>query len=433
VTGRGVPGRTEASILHVDLDAFYASVEQLHDPSLRGRPVIVGGLGPRGVVAAASYEAREFGVHSATPMARARRACPDGVFLAPRFDVYSEVSRAVMAILRSFTPIVEPIASDEAFLDVAGSLRLHGTGPECAVAVRTRVRAETGLAASVGVATTKLLAKLASDDAKPDGLLVIEPGTELDHLHPLPVRRLWGVGPATERRLAQFGVRTVGDLAAVPESDLVAALGAASGQHLHALAWNRDDRPVEPGREMKSIGAEETFPTDLVDRSELGSEIVHLADRVAGRLRGASRAGRTVQLKVRYKGFRTITRSRTLPEPTDLAAEIGRVARELLDAVTVGDGIRLLGVSVQQLVPTGGAVEAAPPVTGAPDQPDLFSQAPPAPVEGVDDDPGADPPGAHAALERSVDAVRARFGDGAVGPASGRVGRSGAVRENGRP
>ena len=317
-----VPERVSTSILHVDLDAFYASVEQLHDPTLRGRPVIVGGLGPRGVVAAASYEARAFGVYSAIPMARARRACPEGVFLAPRFEVYGEASRAVMDILRSFTPLVEPIASDEAFLDVAGAARLHGTGHECAVAIRARVRGETGLTASVGVATTKLLAKLASDSAKPDGLLVIAPGTELDYLHPLPVRRLWGVGPATEGRLAGLGVRTIGDLAAVSEADLVATLGDASGRHLHALAWNRDARPVVPGREAKSIGNEETFPTDLTDRERLGAEIVRLADRVAQRLRAAGRAGRTVQLKVRYTGFRTITRSRTLPEPTDLAVDI---------------------------------------------------------------------------------------------------------------
>ncbi|HEX5586975.1 MAG TPA: DNA polymerase IV, partial [Acidimicrobiia bacterium] len=267
------PVREEASILHVDLDAFYASVEQRADPALRGRPVIVGGLGPRGVVAAASYEARAFGVHSALPMARARRLCPDGVFLAPRFDAYAEASQVVMAIFRSFTPLVEPIASDEAFLDVAGAARLHGSGVECATAIRARVRAETELTASVGVATTKLLAKLASDSAKPDGLLVIEPGTELAFLHPLPVRRLWGVGPATERRLTALGVHTIGELAQIDEAALIAALGDASGRHLAALAWNRDDRPVEPGREVKSIGNETTFPRDLTDRGQLGSEV----------------------------------------------------------------------------------------------------------------------------------------------------------------
>jgi DNA polymerase-4 len=432
------PGaRPSTTILHVDLDAFYASVEQLHDPALRGRPVIVGGLGPRGVVAAASYEARRYGVHSAMPMARARRACPDGVFVSPRFDAYGQASRAVMDILRSFTPLVEPIASDEAFLDVSGAARLHGSGPECAVAIRDRVRAETGLTASIGVATTKLLAKLASDSAKPDGLLVVEPGTELDFLHPLPIRRLWGVGPATERRLAVLGVRTVGDLAAVPERTLVATLGEANGRHLHALAWNRDSRPVEPGREVKSIGCEETFPVDLTDRDRLGTEVVQLADRVGRRLRAASRAGRTVQLKVRYSGFRTITRSRTMPEPTDLAVDITRVARDLLDGVDVGDGIRLLGVTVQQLVPTGPSAGAGPAASdpelepgaapgggtgrsGAGDQRDLFSAA-------------AEAAGAHGALERSLDAVRARFGDQAVGPASGRVGRDAAARDNGKP
>jgi DNA polymerase IV len=390
--------RTLASILHVDLDAFYASVEQRADPSLRGRPVIVGGLGPRGVVAAASYEARAYGVHSALPMARARRLCPDGVFLSPRFDAYSEASQTVMEIFRSFTPLVEPIASDEAFLDVAGAARLHGSGVECATTIRARVRAETQLTASVGVATTKLLAKLASDSAKPNGLLVIEPGTELTYLHPLPVRRLWGVGPATERRLTALGVHTIGELALVDEDALVAAVGEASGHHLFALAWNRDDRPVVPGREVKSIGNETTFPQDLDDRARLGSEVVLLADRVAQRLRAASRAGRTIQLKVRFASFRTITRSRTLPAPTDLAVDIGGVARELLDAVPVAEGVRLLGVSVQQLQVTGTPdAQPAEAPDGVATQPELF---------------GAE---SHAALERSVDAVRSRFGDDAVG------------------
>jgi len=215
------------AILHVDLDAFYASVEQRADPSLRGRPVIVGGLGPRGVVAAASYEARRYGVHSATPMARARRACPDGVFLAPRFDAYREASADVMAILRAVTPLVEPISLDEAFLDTRGAGR-HRTGAEIAAAVRARIRAETLLTASVGVATTKLVAKLASDLAKPDGLLVVEPGTEGAFLAPLDVTRLWGVGPATRRRLERLGVRTVADLTTIPLDALQRTLGRAS-------------------------------------------------------------------------------------------------------------------------------------------------------------------------------------------------------------
>lgn len=395
------------SILHVDLDAFYASVEQLADPSLAGRPVIVGGLGPRGVVVAASYEARRYGVRSALPMARARRACPDGVFLAPRFDLYHAKSREVIRILRAFTPLVEPLASDEAFLDVSGARRLHGSGPSCAVEIRRRVRAETGLTASVGVATTKLLAKLASDLAKPDGLRVVQPGTELDVLHPLPVERLWGVGPVTARRLRELGIATVGELAAAPEDALVRRLGAAHGRHLRALAWNRDDRRVEPSRPAKSIGREETFAHDLSDRARLGSEARRLADAVASRLREAGRRGRTVQLKVRYRDFRTITRARTLRAPTDLAADIGAVVLDLLrDVPHVEGGVRLLGVSVQQL----SAPEAA--------QPELFGGAASHDHrEGSSMVSHADP-----ALERALDAVRARFGRDAVDRAA-RVGR----------
>ncbi len=391
-----MPERTDASILHVDLDAFYASVEQLDAPELVGRPVIVGGLGPRGVVAAASYEARRFGVHSAMPMGRARRACPDGVFLAPRFEVYGDASRSVMRILRSFTPLVEPLALDEAFLDVAGARRLHGTGPEIASAIRARVRAETGLVASVGVATTKHVAKLASEAAKPDGLVVIEPGAELDFLHPLDVGRLWGVGPATRRRLEALGVATVGELARLPEDVLVGALGGAQGHHLHALAWNRDERAVVPTREAKSIGHEETFPRDVRDREQLVRDLLRIADRVGARLREAGRIGRTVQLKLRYADFRTITRSRTLPDPTDVGAQIGTVARDLLDAVELGNGVRLLGVSVQQLEPAR-AVQAR------------------LPLDESEPGPEVDPALArHAAVERSVDAVRERFGDDAV-------------------
>jgi DNA polymerase-4 len=383
--------RTVPSILHCDLDAFYASVEQLHDPDLVGRPVIVGGLGARGVVAAASYEARRYGVHSAMPMARARRACPDGVFLSPRFDAYQEASRAVMAILRSYTPLVEPIALDEAFLDVAGARRRAGSGPEIAAAIRIRVREETGLTVSVGVATTKFLAKLASDQSKPDGLLVVDPGAELAFLHPLPVRHLWGVGPATMKTLTTLGVRTVGDLAALDESTLVAALGAARGRHLHALAHNIDERAVEPERAVKSVGHEETFAVDHTDPEVLRREVARLADRTASRLRAAGHRGRTVQLKVRFADFRTITRSKTLPAPTDLALDIAATARALLDAVDVGPGVRLLGVSVQQLV------DADVPLA--------------LDLDGTADD------GRRAALERSIDTVRGRFGADSVRPA----------------
>jgi DNA polymerase-4 len=407
----------DLAILHVDLDAFYASVEQLDAPELRGKPVIVGGLGPRGVVAAASYEARRYGVYSATPMARARRACPEGVFLSPRFEHYQEKSAEVMAILRSFTPLVEPIASDEAFLDVSGSVRGHGTGPECAVAIRTRVRDETGLTASVGVATTKLLAKLASDLAKPDGLLVVEPGTELAVLHPLPVERLWGVGPATRTRLAARGVTTVGELAAMTQRDLESLLGSAHGRHLHALAWNRDERAVEPSRVAKSIGHEETFPTDLTDLATLEREVWRLADSVGARLRKAGMVGRTVQLKVRYATFRTITRSRTLRAPTDLAADIGATAAVLLREVPgLDQGIRLVGVSVQQL---------SVPV---PVQADLFETTVSAEEHRR---PVSREVSRERDLEHTIDAVRARFGHDALGRASSRVERPEAVRENG--
>lgn len=377
------------ALLHVDLDAFYAAVEQREDPTLRGRPVIVGGLGPRGVVAASSYEARRFGVHSAMPMGRARRACPDGVFLAPRFDEYRAASRAVFAILRSYTPLVEPISLDEAFLDVRGARRRAGTGPEIAVDIRARVRAETGLVASVGVATTKLCAKLASDLAKPDGLLVIEPGTELGFLHPLEVGRLWGVGPATRRRLERLGVHTVGDLAALPVDALQRAVGQAHGTQLHALANNDDDRVVEPDRPVKSIGHEETFPTDVGDRARLDRSVLTFAEQVAARLRESGYLAKTVQLKARYADFRTVTRSRTLTEPTDRPDVLGDTGRALLADLDLGTGLRLLGLAGQQLVP---ATDVAPR---------------------LELDTGADA-GRHDDLARTVDDVRARFGEDAV-------------------
>ncbi|MEX2268729.1 MAG: DNA polymerase IV [Acidimicrobiia bacterium] len=389
----------QPTILHVDLDAFYASVEQLDDPGLTARPVIVGGLGPRGVVAAASYEARRFGVQSAMPMGRARRACPDGVFLAPRFERYESASREVMEILRSFTPLVEPLSLDEAFLDVAGARRLHGPAPAIAESIRASVHTNTGLTASVGVATTKFLAKIASDVSKPDGLLVVEPGTELEFLHPLPVERLWGVGPATSKKLARFGVRTIGDLAALPEDTITGAVGVAHGHHLHALAWNHDERDVEPEQRTKSIGHEETFPKDVLDRAVLEREVLRFADRVASRLRGAGLVGRTVQLKIRYSDFQTITRSRTLAEPTDLAGDLARTGAALLTAVDLGSGVRLLGLSVQQL-DTAGAIQEA-----------LLLGDDASPTESA---------AAHrqrSDFERSVDRVRARYGDDAVAPA----------------
>ena len=399
MTPGGSPARSgAAAILHVDVDAFYASVEQLEHPELRGQPVIVGGLGNRGVVAAASYEAREYGVHSAMPMARARRACPHGVFLPPRFEAYEAASKAVMSILRSFTPLVEPLSLDEAFLDVRGARRLHGTGEEIARSIRDAVRHDTGLTVSVGVATTKFLAKIASDLAKPDGLLVVAPGEELAFLHPLPVRRLWGVGPATQRRLDRLGVTSIGDLAALPEDTLTRALGNAHGRHLYALAWNHDDRGIVTTRTPKSIGHEETFATDVTDRGRLEREITRFADRVASRVRQSGLVGRTVQLKIRYHDFRTITRSRTLPEATDLAVDVRDTATALLRAVDLGKGIRLLGLSVQQLEPAA-AVQGALALEEEVSVPDADDRA------------------QHRALERSVDQVRERYGDGAVLPA----------------
>jgi DNA polymerase-4 len=384
----------DASILHVDLDAFFASVEQLLDPKLRGRPVIVGGTGNRGVVSAASYEARVYGVHSAMPMARARRACPDGVFLPPRFHEYTRKSREVMEVLGSVTPLVEQLSVDEAFLDVSGGQRSLGSGREIAALVRRRVRAETGLVASVGVATTKFLAKVASDCSKPDGLLVVEPGTEHEFLAPLPVSRLWGVGPATLRKLERMGIATIGDLASLPRSVLTGALGAAHGAHLAALARNDDPRPVVSERAAKSIGAEETFAEDLRDPVLLDRELVHLVDRAAARLRRAGFAARTVTLKVRYADFETVTRSRSWPAPVATSHVVLRTVRALLASLPVSRGVRLLGVSLSHLGEQG-------------------------PAQGVLDLGLAEPTDERrddrlAAVERAVDEVRARFGERAV-------------------
>jgi DNA polymerase-4 len=301
-----------------------------------------------------------------------------------------------MDVLRSITPLVEPLSLDEAFLDVAGARRRLGDGPAIARLVRSQIMDETGLIASVGVATTKFLAKIASDLSKPDGLLVVEPGEEDAFLHPLPLGRLWGVGPATLARLEALGVHTVGDVARLPEASLVAALGTAHGSHLSQLARNIDEREVTPARVTKSIGNEETFGNDVRSRSELEREIVRLADRVAGRLRHAGMEARTITLKVRFADFRTITRSRTEPGPTALSTDITTIARELLAPVDVGKGIRLLGISGSQLVP-------------------------PAARQGVLDLEVGDRHAGRArrgAIEDAVDAVRARFGAGAVGAGS---------------
>lgn len=394
--------RDEPTFLHLDLDAFFASVEQRDDPTLRGRPVIVGGTGGRGVVAAASYEAREFGVRSAMPTIQAERLCPNGVFLPPRFDAYQKASRAVMKIMSSVTSLVEPLSLDEAFLDVAGAMRRFSDPHAIAEFMRSGIQRDVGLTASVGGATTKMLAKIASDLAKPDGVLIVKPGDELTVLHPLPVSRLWGVGPATRERLDRFGVQTIGDLSRIPEATLVGALGAASGKHLHALSWNRDERGVRPDQGTKSVSHEETFSEDKTDRIELQRELVRMTERVGARLRGAGLAGRTIQVKVKYHDFRQVTRSATLDHHTDLAGEIGPVARDLLGGLEIAGGVRLLGVSVTGLLSQGEREEQLSFDSVA----DLGNRE------------------ARRALELVVDAVREKFGDDSLG--------SGAVIDDGR-
>src|SRR5215471_11729310 len=312
--------RNEPSVLHLDMDAFYASDEQLHKPSLRGRPVVVGWLGPRGVVATASYEARRYGVRSAMSMAEARRRCPQAAYLSPRFEAYSAISATVMDTLRELSPAVEPISLDEAFVDLAAGLS-GGLDTQSVTALAGRlkaeVRARTRLTASIGAGTSKLIAKIASDSGKPDGLVVVAPGQERALLDPLPVRALWGVGPASAERLRQIGVTTVSQLARVPAERLIALFGAARGSDLHELARGVDTRPVVADREMKSISVEDTFPVDVVDGSQLVSELDTLARRRAGRLRSREPSGLTVTLKVRRHDFTTVARSVTLPGATD--------------------------------------------------------------------------------------------------------------------
>ena len=346
--------RREASVLHLDLDAFFAAVEQRDKPSLRGRPVVVGGVGGRGVVATASYEARAYGARSAMSTAEARRRCPAGTaFLGGRFGAYRATSDVVMGLLRELSPLVEPVSIDEAYVDLAAvpgrDLSVDGV-TELARGLKERIAAATGgVTGSVGIGSSKLMAKLGSEMDKPDGLVVVAPGTELDVLHPLPVTRLGGVGPATAERLHAVGVRTVGDLAGRSLPDLVALAGRAHGSGLYQLARAEDDRAVVPDRETKSVSAEETFERDLTDRAVLGREIDAMAARVGGRLRASAWSGRTVTLKLRRYDFTTLTRSQTLPQPTDDTRAIAQIAHRLLDEAGTAGGLRLLGVGVSGL------------------------------------------------------------------------------------
>src|SRR5215212_679997 len=334
------------TILHVDLDAFFASVEQRDHPELRGKPIAVGmgGANDRGVVSAASYEARRFGVHSAMPIRTAKRLCPDCIFVPVRGAAYQAASREIMAILRRFTPLVQPISIDEAFLDVTGSRQLFGDGLTIARRIKEAVRDEQGLTASVGVATTKLVAKIASDLRKPDGLVVVEPGTEAAFLAPLAISRLWGVGASTAAALRDFNVRTIGDLAALERAALVRRFGK-HGASLVDRALGRDGDPVDDPDAAKSVSHEHTFDEDTADPEVLERTLLAMAEGVSGRLRHAGLKARTVAVKVRDSGFNTITRQRSLPEPTDMTEPIWRIAVDLARPEMRGKRIRLLGVA----------------------------------------------------------------------------------------
>jgi DNA polymerase-4 len=335
-------------VLHADADAFFASVEQRDDPRLRGRPVIVGG----GVVLAASYEAKARGVRTAMGGRAALRLCPDAVVVRPRFSAYTQASRAMFAVFEDASPVVEGLSIDEAFLDVRGMERIAGTPVEIATRLRAAVRERVGIAVTVGVARTKFLAKVASGVAKPDGLLVVPPERELEFLHPLPVEHVWGVGPATAKRLEAWHVRTVGELAALSEETLVAIVGRAAGRHLHALAHNRDFRRVEAGRRRGSIGSQRALGRGRHSPESVDATLVGIVDRIAQRLRSAGRVGRTVVLRLRFGDFERATRSHTLPFPTASTAAILLTARALLATATPQierRGITLIGCSVAML------------------------------------------------------------------------------------
>jgi DNA polymerase IV len=375
---------SEATILHADVDAFYASVEQRDDPRLRGRPVIVGA----GVVLAASYEAKAFGVRTAMGGGQARRLCPRAVVEPPRMSVYAEATRALFRVFDDASPLVEGLSIDEAFLDVRGLERISGTPAEIAARLRREARERVGLPITVGVARTKFLAKVASGVAKPDGLLVVPPDGELAFLHPLPVERLWGVGPATARKLHERGISTVGEVARLPETSLVTMLGRASGRHLHALAHNRDPRPVQVGRRRRSIGSQCALGRSRKTPEAVDAVLVSLVDRVTRRMRAAGRAGRTVVLRLRFGDFSRATRSHTLSRPTAHTQTILVTARWLL-ATAMPEierrGLTLVGVAVANLEDDGALQLVLP----------------------FDRHSGA-------ALDAALDEVRRRFGSTAV-------------------
>ena len=381
--------RPAEPILHVDLDAFYASVEVLKDPSLAGKPVVVGHDGPRGVVASASYEARRYGIHSAMPSVRARRLCPDAIFLPSDFDAYRAHSNRFREVLLSYTPLVEPLSLDEAFLDVGGATTLFGDPAAIAAKIRTDVEREVGVICSVGVAPTKFLAKLASDLCKPDGMLVVAHDGVRAFLDPLPVGRLWGVGEKTGEVLGRLGIRTVGELAATPEAILTRVLGDQGGRHLRNLAHGHDDRVVVPYEAPKSVSHEETFQHDLDADQDVLRELLALSGRVASRLRADGYRARTVVLKARLANFTTLTRSRTLPDATDVGADLYHVVGELYRALPGEQRrIRLLGVQASGLIPAGAEQLAML-------HPERWGD-----------------------VERAIDRIELRFGRGAAMPAS---------------
>lgn len=339
----------EATILHVDMDAFYASVAELDHPELRGKALVVG-AGARGVVLSANYEARKFGIRAAMPVGRAQRMAPHAVFIAPEHGRYAEISTRVMEIFASFTPYVEPISLDEAFLDVTGARKLLGTGREIATAIRQRVEKEEGITCSVGIAPSKFIAKLASQHCKPNGLLEIKTDRILTFLHPLPASAIWGVGPKTAESLERLGLHTVGDIAQTPRSTLIRALGDSVGASLYELAWGRDYREVTPEREDKSISAAETFNADLDDPEEILQEFLRLTQRATARLREKNLFAKTIGIKVRYADFSTINRTKTLPLAIDNAHETYEVVKNLYLGLNIGRArLRLVGVSLENL------------------------------------------------------------------------------------